>query len=32
MLYTPEERNQIQRAYEMALRNSRAWDVLLPSE
>lgn len=32
MLYTPEERNQIQRSYEMALRNSRAWEVLLPSE
>lgn len=32
MLYTPEERNQIQHAYEMALRNSRAWEVLLPSE
>lgn len=32
MLYTPEERNQIQRSYEMALRNSRAWNVLLPSE
>lgn len=32
MLYTPQEREQIQHAYEMALRNSRAWDVLLPSE
>ena len=32
MLYTSQEREQIQHAYEMALRNSRAWDVLLPSE